>query len=56
MKQMLIVVGLVIGAAVLTWVVISGSDGDDAITTKSGLKYIDVKVGTGNLMRSLVRL
>jgi peptidylprolyl isomerase len=47
MKQMLIVVGLVIGAAVLTWVVISGSDGDDAITTKSGLKYIDVKVGTG---------
>jgi FKBP-type peptidyl-prolyl cis-trans isomerase len=53
MKQMLIVVALVVGAAVLTWVIISGSDGDnqfddkDAITTKSGLKYIDVKVGTG---------
>jgi peptidylprolyl isomerase len=57
MKQMLIVVALVVGAAVLTWFIISGSDGDDkwddklddkdAITTRSGLKYFDVKVGTG---------
>ncbi len=51
MKQMLIVVALVVGAGLITWLVISGSDGEgddkDAITTKSGLKYVEVKVGTG---------
>jgi peptidylprolyl isomerase len=55
MKQMLIVVALVVGAAVLTWFIISSSEGDDtgddkdAITTKSGLKYVDVKVGAGKV-------
>jgi FKBP-type peptidyl-prolyl cis-trans isomerase FkpA len=40
MKQMLIVVALVIGAAVLTWIIIAGDEG-------GGLKIIDEKVGTG---------
>jgi peptidylprolyl isomerase len=49
MKQMLIVIAMVIGAAVLTWVIISGDDGDDKdfTVTKSGLKYLDVLIGAG---------
>ena len=50
MKTPVIVVVLVLVAAGFAWLVISGFEegGDtDAITTKSGLKYVDVKVGAG---------
>ncbi len=45
MKQMLIVVALVIGAAVLTWFIIVGDD-------SAGLKITDVKVGDGKEAKS----
>ena len=50
MKTIVIVVLLIMAAAGLTWLLISrsnlGGDGE-FITTKSGLMYKDVKVGTG---------
>ena len=54
MRQMLIVAGLVVAAGVLTYFLISGSDGgggdedaSDFVVTKSGLKYRDITVGRG---------
>jgi FKBP-type peptidyl-prolyl cis-trans isomerase len=45
MKQMLIVVALVIGAAVLTWMIIAGDE-------EGGLRIIDDEIGTGRVARA----
>ena len=49
MKAAVIVVLAMVAVVALTWLLIPGEGGDagGAVTTKSGLKYIDVKVGTG---------
>lgn len=49
MKQMLIVIVLVVAAAVATWFLIASEEPDPegTVVTKSGLKYIDEKIGTG---------
>jgi FKBP-type peptidyl-prolyl cis-trans isomerase len=50
MKTTVIVILLIMAAAGLTWMLISGSNtGADGefITTKSGLAYVDLKIGTG---------
>lgn len=51
MKQMLIVIAVVVAAAVVTWLIISQEepDAEGTVTTKSGLKYVDTKVGTGKV-------
>jgi FKBP-type peptidyl-prolyl cis-trans isomerase FkpA len=50
MKSTMIVILLIMAAAGLTWMLISGSkigaDGE-FITTGSGLAYLDLKIGTG---------
>jgi FKBP-type peptidyl-prolyl cis-trans isomerase len=50
MKTIVIVILLIIAAAGLTWLLISGSNpgtGEELITTKSGLAYKDLTIGTG---------
>jgi FKBP-type peptidyl-prolyl cis-trans isomerase len=50
MKTPVIVILLVLVGVGVTWLLISGFDGGDdgdAVTTKSGLKYKDLIVGTG---------
>ena len=48
MKTTVIVIVLTLAGAGLTWLMISSTDpGGDVVTTKSGLKYVDLKVGTG---------
>jgi FKBP-type peptidyl-prolyl cis-trans isomerase len=50
MRSIIIVIVLVFAAAGLTWLLISGFGGDgegEIITTRSGLKYVDRKIGTG---------
>ncbi len=50
MKTIVIVILLIMAAAGLTWLLISGSNrgtDDDLITTKSGLAYKDLTIGTG---------
>jgi FKBP-type peptidyl-prolyl cis-trans isomerase len=50
MKTIVIVILLIMAAAGLTWLLISGSNpgtGEELITTKSGLAYKDLTIGTG---------
>jgi FKBP-type peptidyl-prolyl cis-trans isomerase len=50
MKTIVIVILLIMAAAGLTWLLISGSNrgtDEELITTKSGLAYKDLKIGTG---------
>lgn len=50
MKTIVIVILVIMAAAGLTWLLISGSNpgtGEEFITTKSGLAYKDLKIGTG---------
>lgn len=51
MKTGLIVAGVIVAIAGMSWIMLSSSEAGDKkeniITTKSGLKYVDVKVGTG---------
>jgi FKBP-type peptidyl-prolyl cis-trans isomerase len=57
MKVALIVVGVILLGAGLAWITNSPTEGGDTkdskvITTKSGLKYIDLKVGAGAVAKA----
>lgn len=59
MKTALIVIVLVVAGAGLAWLAITATDGDgsggktgEIITTRSGLKYIDEKIGDGKTAKA----
>lgn len=57
MKTALIVIVLVVAGAGLAWLAITATDGGggksgEIITTKSGLKYIDEKIGEGRTAKA----
>jgi FKBP-type peptidyl-prolyl cis-trans isomerase len=50
MQKVLVVIGLALVVTAIIWVAVSNPDGGgnaDFVTTKSGLKYKDLKVGKG---------